>query len=454
MPVDLAPQYSPENHLYVHYGSPVISSSNVVFAPVKIGAYDGFRVEARDGATGALRYMIASDFRSNTGSSWFPSYGPALSGDTLYMPASGGSLLVRDQASTAAKPLRRVVFFGADPFTQERANYDANVRISTPLTPSPKGDVWFGFRTYGLSEDFTPIGSANLRSGIARVDALGKGVWKSVSAITGDSSAARIPLQCAPALSFDGKTVYFAVLRYGGGGYLVGIDAVTLATKYMTRLVDPYGGDAILSGQSSATPLVGPDGDIYFGVLSNQQWASKRGFLLHFDAQLQSRKLAGAFGWDSTPSVLPTSTVPGWKGSAKYLLVSKYNNYAGWANGDGVNQMALLDPNSPNPNRSIGTMNEVLAVAGPTPDPENNGPDFPNAVYEWCVNSAAVDPATQSTLINSEDGRLYRWDFLKGEITEGVSLEGPIGQAYTPTLVGPTGISYAINNGKLFAVGR
>jgi len=64
-----------------------------------------------------------------------------------------------------------------------------------------------------------------------------------------------------------------------------------------------------------------------------------------------------------------------------------------------------------------------------------------------------LDYNTKSALVNSEDGHLYRWSFTTGTITQGVLLDGPRGQAYTPTISGPTGIVYAINNGKLFAVG-
>src|SRR5262245_17999518 len=46
MPVDLAPQYSGTS-LLIHYGSPLFTSSNTIIVPVKTGASEGFRIEAR-----------------------------------------------------------------------------------------------------------------------------------------------------------------------------------------------------------------------------------------------------------------------------------------------------------------------------------------------------------------------------------------------------------------------
>ena len=73
---------------------------------------------------------------------------------------------------------------------------------------------------------------------------------------------------------------------------------------------------------------------------------------------------------------------------------------------------------------------------------------------EWCINTAAVDPLRRSALVNSEDGKLYRWDFASNTLTQPVVLTSGIGEAYTPTMLAPDGTVYAINNATLFAVGR
>ena len=86
-----------------------------------------------------------------------------------------------------------------------------------------------------------------------------------------------------------------------------------------------------------------------------------------------------------------------------------------------------------------------------TPDPEFLA-QFPNAVREWCINTAAVDPLTRSVFVNNEDGKLYRWDLVTGTLADQVTLTPGLGEAYTPTLVGPDGTVYAINNATLFAV--
>ncbi|HEX7577911.1 MAG TPA: hypothetical protein VF430_07745, partial [Verrucomicrobiae bacterium] len=61
------------------------------------------------------------------------------------------------------------------------------------------------------------------------------------------------------------------------------------------------------------------------------------------DGTLVQNKLPGAFGWDDTASIVPASIVSSYYGSSSYLLMTKYNNYAD-TGGDGVNKIAILDP--------------------------------------------------------------------------------------------------------------
>jgi hypothetical protein len=98
-------------------------------------------------------------------------------------------------------------------------------------------------------------------------------------------------------------------------------------------------------------------------------------------------------------------------------------------------------------------MREVLTVIGCTPDNEQ-GAAYPYAVREWCINTAAVNPATKSIFAPCEDGYLYRWDLAINSLTEAISLGSGVGQPYVPTLIGPEGTVYALNGGTLFAVGN
>jgi hypothetical protein len=150
--------------------------------------------------------------------------------------------------------------------------------------------------------------------------------------------------------------------------------------------------------------------------------------------------------------------VPSYSGTSSYLIFTKYNNYAGFDGGDGVNRIAILDPNATmvDPHGSsdgLSVMQVVMSIAGPTPD-FNNRPFFPNAVREWCINTAAVDPFTDSILANSEDGKLYRWDLRTNSFSESMTLTSGLGEAYTPTAIGTDGTVYAVNDAKLFAVGK
>ncbi len=215
---------------------------------------------------------------------------------------------------------------------------------------------------------------------------------------------------------------------------------------------------ADLPDDGTASPTIGPDGDVYFGVLDHIPENHDRGYLLHFSSNLSATgKIVGAFGWDDTVSIVPRSMLrPSDIGSStsQYFLMTKYNNYAG-VGGTGANKIAILDPNvsslDVDGGTGLQTMNPVLTILGQTPDAEFSGNS--NAVREWCINSAAVDPLTDSILVNSEDGHLYRWDLSSpGAFTQSINLNPPIGEAYTPTMVGPDGTVYAINDSVLYAV--
>jgi hypothetical protein len=99
--------------------------------------------------------------------------------------------------------------------------------------------------------------------------------------------------------------------------------------------------------------------------------------------------------------------VNAYSGTSSYLLLTKYNNYAGAGTGDGKNRMAILDPNNTELDPISGNfvMNEVMTLLGQTPDPTAIAQGFPNAVKEWCVNAAAVDPNRDTAAARCSDSR-------------------------------------------------
>jgi hypothetical protein len=272
----------------------------------------------------------------------------------------------------------------------------------------------------------------------------------------------KVAYNCAPALSPDGSKVYIGInnvngFTNGAVGYLVAVSAGTLAPVAVVRLRDagqPQN-DALFFDDSTASPTVGPDGDVYYGVLENPfPYTHDRGWLLHFDGALKTAKTPGSFGWDITASVVPAGAVPSYRGRSPYLLLTKYNNYAELG-GDGANRLAVQDPNATaiDPISGAKVMKPILTIIGPTPDQFLRDQGHPLAVREWCINTAVIDPANKCAIVNSEDGNVYRWDFRTNSLTARVNLSTGIGEPYTPTVVGPDGKVYAINNATLFAIG-
>lgn len=447
-PVDQQRQYQDGgDELLIHYGMPLVTRANTILLPVKVGADDTFQVEAH-AADGTLKWIAQSDY-SLPPHNWVPAYGIALTPkNRLYYPGAGGSVYFRDSPDDASGTSGQLVFYGAAEYAANPSAFNQNVKINTPITSDRYGNIYFGFIVLGSNP-------ANLSSGVARIADDGTGTWIFVTAAADDSSVDHVIYNCAPALSNDSKTLYVAV-SYGSydAGYLVALDSRTLAPLARVRLTDPLSGnDAILPDDGSATPTVGPDGDVYYGVLENPYFSNHlRGWLLHYDSTLTQSKTPGSFGWDDTASVVPASAVPSYDGSSSYLLLTKYNDYVE-GGGDGANKIAVLDPNATqiSPINGATVMKEVITALSPTHDPDY--PDNPTAVREWCINSAVVDPATKSALASCEDGHLYRWDFSSNSLTDNVQLTNGLGEAYTPTLIGMDGTVYSIANGTLFATG-
>jgi hypothetical protein len=447
-PVDLAPQFS-GNELLIHYGSPLITAASTVIVPVKTGATGGFEVQARSGADGALMWTLASDYILPP-HLWTPSFSPALTpAGRMYMPGAGGTVHFRNMPDAAKGAMGRIAFYGLANYFAHRSELDGAVQISTPITSDAAGNIYFGF--------VAAANSLGLQSGIARISASGVGTWISATAAAADSGISEVVMNSAPALSTDGVTLYVAVSSGDmGRGDLLALNSTTLARIAVRPLIDPLTGqDSLLPDIGSASPTVGPDGRVYFGVLESPFHTSK-GWLLSFDGALNPAedRPPGGFGWDDTASIVPTTMVPSYHGKAPYLLMSKYNNYADpGLGGNGVNKIAILDPTATgiDPRTGVRVMRVVLSIAGLTHDPRF--PKLPHAVDEWCINSAVVDPATDSVLAGSEDGKLYRWNLTTNTFTESIVLTPGLGEAYTPTLIGADGTVYAINDATLFAVG-
>ena len=448
-PVDLAPQYTPSGALLTHYGSPVVTTHNTVVIPVKKTATGGYRVEGRNGANGALIWQADTDYVAPP-HNWKPPYNPLLTAQgKLYAPGAGGKLLVRNDGDAANGAFAPQVFYGAATYNANPAVFDASVFINTPLTADAQGNIFFGFQVTGVNP-------ANLVSGIARVTPNGTGTWVGVAAAAGDPTIVKPVMNCAPALSNDGATVYIAANRGATSatqnGVLLALDSTTLATRASVALIDPnLGGPARLSDDGTAAPVVGPDGRVFYGVLERTFGThNARGWLLQFDAMLNPVGVPGSFGWDVSPSVIPASMVPSYTGTSTYLLAQKYNNYAGVGTGTGQNKLAVLDPGASQADTilpAMQVMREVLTIVGPTLDVGST-----TAVREWCINTMATDPARKSILANNEDGKLYRWDLTNNTLSQGIVLNAGLGQAYTPTLIGADGGVYAISDAKLYAI--
>src|SRR5580704_15915230 len=440
------------------YASPVITAANTVIAPSQI-AGGAFQLNAFTGSTGASLYALSTDYVAPT-SSITPVYQPVLvanaSGTRLYYAGAGGTILYisNPDSATPGTPVRQPFYTTLSDYQTRAASFNSTVFINTPLTADANGDVFFGFRVQGTAP--SPLGT---QDGFARIDANGNGTYVLAGTAAADSAVSHDAQNSAPALSNDGTTVYFAAKSATNDNYayLVGLDSTALTTKYRVLLTDPRNGNGagVVDG-STASPVIGPDNDVYFGTMANPDNGS-RGFLLYFSSDPTTTKTPGAFGWDNTPAVVSSSMVTSYAGSATYLLVSSYNDSVGQVDGQGVNKVALLDPtatetDSHASSNGLSVMREILDATSPTPDAANQNSTFPSAVLPWLGNAFAVNAATKTVILPSSDGNLYRWNVSTNSLSQFLNLGTAGGQQNVPTVIGPDGSTYTISGSTLTSV--
>jgi hypothetical protein len=450
-PVDLDPQFSGDD-LYIHYGSPAITAKNTVLVPVKTGAEGGFEVNAFNGATGQQIWSFTTDYVLPT-HNWTPPMGITLTTNNarVIIPGAGGTVWARNSPNSVRGTVTRLAFFGNRFYHEDPTKFNNAIQICTPITSDGDSNLFFGYLSNGAALPGYPNG---IPSGLARISSIGAGSFVAASTLANDTNIQKVVYNCAPALTTDRSKLYIAVNQSSYSyGYLCQVDSTTLAPINRILLKDPRnsGWNASLPDDGTASPTIGPDGDVYFGVLEAYFPSNHaRGWMLHFDAGLTTVKTPGAFGWDDSASIVPATLLgTNYTGSSSYLILTKYNNYAdAGIGGNGENMVAVLDPiaTMKDPITGATVMNVVASVLGPT-----NNPNLPG-VDEWCINSAAIDTANQCAVINSEDGHVYRWSLATNppSLSPGLYLAPPTGEAYTSTLIGPDGAVYAINRAQLF----
>jgi hypothetical protein len=397
---------------------------------------------------------------------WEPLFHAALSGSSVWVPGSGGSVLQYDRATDALIAKR-------DPFSG-----DPNTYVTSPLTATPQGEVLYTVMTL---DPANPWG-VDAQGYLVKVTAAGvatKVLWTTLvpgapaatalceTSYAGNNNTRPLPVRdpstggflpaptipcgsqrpgvnAAPAVGVDGTIFVVGRAHFAPRtSYVIAVNPTDLSPKWATSLRDylndgcgfavprdgqngrcypdaPFGVDPVtgakpagmVSDQGTSSPVALPDGSVLYGALT--LYNGYRGHLFKIPA-------AGGvlatydFGWDITPAWFPHD--------GTYSIVLKDNVYFA-----GQYFLTQLDAN----------LRQQWRFQSPTNT-------------EWCVNAVAVDK-DGVVYANSEDGSLYTINpggTQKGKVVLGLAL----GAAYTPITLDAKGRIYAQNAGKLYAFG-
>lgn len=267
----------------------------------------------------------------------------------------------------------------------------------------------------------------------------------------------RPPRDAAPAIATDG-TIYTVSRAHGAQNYsyLIALTPdlrLKWASSLRGRLDDGCGELAspicrpdatpgvdpntnlppagVAYDMSSSSPVALPDGVVYGAFTS---YNGGRGHLMKFDRNGQYQS-AYDFGWDITPGV--------YRHGRSYSLVIKNQYY-----NEGEYAITQLGP-------ALNEEWEYMATNTQQCERKPDGTiecEDTGAHFEWCVATPGIDRDGNVHVV-SADGNLYV--IGQGGIEQQrFFLERTAYAAYTPTALDHRGRVYAMNNGKLFVVGR
>jgi Bacterial Ig-like domain (group 3) len=413
---------------------------------------------------------------------WEPLFQPALALTYVYVPGAGGTVYQLDQ-------MTGMVLQQINPFGTEE---DPTKFVAGGLTADNQGNIYYNVIQVVLA---WPWDSNVVNSWIVEVGTDGSTSTATYTSLLPNApttclgtftesqlpwppSADAVPpnrscgsqrpgLNIAPAISADGSTVY-TVSRghfWGRASYLLALNTADLSLQWSTSLtgllddgcnvllppdgqpdgcsiygatgLDPTQntlGAGIVSDQASASPMVAPDGSIFFGA--NDAYDYGRGHLLKFSST-GIYQTSYNFGWDTTPAIYPNN--------GTYSVVLKDNHYN---NGSYCSSPTWCPPAPPGP-YYITQLDSNLIPQWQFKDPTTNK-QHPDG-YEWCANALAVD-VNGVVYGDNEDGNLYA--IQQGATpVQNIFLERAINAGYTPTSIGGDGTIYAENAGHMIAVG-
>lgn len=494
--------------LLVHYQTP-LSDGLDVFMEVKSGTYTGFRTwETQTWNVRKFRWQnnqlveqwtAESDWNPvpyATGAPRFePVFHAALTKKFVYMAGGAGTVLEVDRES--GQITRRLGQFGT--------SLDSRMFVTSPITIDRDGNIYYN--VVRLSPQ-TPWTSDVLDSWLVKIHPDGTPSRVSYATLvpnpptmctgefpqntapwppTPDASPAQIVcgspragINAAPAIGDDG-TIYTVArahftMRYG---WIIAVNP-DLSRKWTTSLrnrfhdgcnvlipqngtpggcragaitgVDPadnQAGSGGVNDNSTSSPVVAPDGTIYYG--SYTRYNHSQGHMMRFSADGNFLS-AYSFGWDVTPAI--------WQHDGTFSLITKENRYVGVTTYCGSCGTGRV-PSEPE-GYYITQLNPELQVEWQfkatntetcerQPDGSVQCVDDNPFTFEWCVNSLAVDERGV-VYANSEDGHLYAID-QGGTMRERIFLQVALGAAYTPLSLGVDGRIYTQNAGRLFVVG-
>jgi len=436
-----------------------------------------------------------------------PVFHAVLVGDYVYIPAFGGS--IDKVAKSDGHLVARI-----NPFGPFGSTLDPDVYVTGPLTADAAGNVYYNALKLDHANpwDVNPPASylvkvspdntartatiASLTQGAPGAGDLCRGVFRRADLPWPPSPDAvpnpvicgvqRVPVNSAPAIAPDG-TIYIVTTAHLWifEGYLVAANpdltpkwAASLADRLTDGCnvtlppngtpggcragshtgVDPWQnrkGSGIVYDDSSAVPVVLPDGSILYGAFTIYPYF--QGHMMKFSSSGQF--LASyPFGWDDTPAV--------YQHDGTYSIITKDNHYSDFGSYCQTEAFCPLDRTASNPadpeayyitqldsNLKLEWRFKSTNTQSCSRDAQGGVScvsDHP-AGFEWCVNAPAVD-RHGNVFVNSEDGRLYSIR-PNGKLRDQIFLDTAVGAAYTPLSLDGDGKILTQNNGHLFVIG-